>query len=157
VERGLLDVVVNASTTTSVDYELLNSIVNSLELYRRTWSDEDYTMFLQSFNKMLESLSPVKYYPEVLWKLDSLDVLPLWGLNIDKQLLMDLLADIVLVKTSSGRYDYVASLKNNLIILMRELGVDEPEEVLKTCSSRIDEGECLVYTAILLLIKSSNP
>jgi len=43
VERGLLDVVVNASTTTSVDYGLLNSIVNSLELYRRTWSDEDYT------------------------------------------------------------------------------------------------------------------
>jgi len=157
VERGLLDVVVNASTTTSVDYGLLNSIVNSLELYRRTWSDEDYTMFLQSFNKMLESLSPVKYYPEVLWKLDSLDVLPLWGLKIDNQLLMDLLVDIVLVKTSSGRYDYVASLKNNLIILMRELGVDEPEEVLKTCSGRIDEGECLVYTAILLLIKSSNP
>jgi len=81
----------------------------------------------------------------------------LMGLKIDNQLLMDLLVDIVLVKTSSGRYDYVASLKNNLIILMRELGVDEPEEVLKTCSGRIDEGECLVYTAILLLIKSSNP
>jgi len=95
VERGLLDVVVNASTTTSVDYGLLNSIVNSLELYRRTWSDEDYTMFLQSFNKMLESLSPVKYYPEVLWKLDSLDVLPLMGFKNRQTATHGLLADIV--------------------------------------------------------------
>jgi hypothetical protein len=154
----LAPVISNQALQASLPEEsVVDEVVHSLSIYRKTWSDEDYSLFLRCFNKFLEVISPVQYDPLLIERLGVLEPLPLWGLNYDEELLRNTLLSILNVKYKPGDQAAVSQLRKQLVDLLELLGIEDPEEVVSTCDNTRVVEKCLVHASVIVLIKATNP
>lgn len=138
-----------------LDYmENIDKVIQYLEDYSKTWSDESYNMFLKSFNEYLAQITPIEYRRPII-KLDPLyDLIPLWGIRFEREKLRRLLVKIVETKCYPS-VSNIVELRKLLYDFLSEMGVENPEDVLRQCSD-FDEN-CLIYLAIVALVIATNP
>lgn len=135
--------------------ENIDRVIQYLEEYSRTWSDDIYNMFLKSFNEFLSQIAPIEYKRPII-NLDPLcDILPLWGIRFDKEMVKKLLVKLVETKHFPS-VSNIIELKSLLYRFLSELGVENPDDVVGQCNEINDEN-CLIYLAIITLVLSTNP
>jgi hypothetical protein len=148
---------IGLATLESIDYYDVDRFVSALKTYRETWSDEDYVELVRSLNTILERVGAHGYYPLVLEELSSNEILPLWSINLDLDVIKRLIVSTLKAKMKPGDYCEIAELKRNLEDTLRMLGVEEASRVVNLCNTTKHVNDCLIYTSILTLIYATNP
>lgn len=132
-------------------------VVHYLDLYSGTWSDELYEAFLKSFNEYLEHIAPLKHVPHIVELLAEEAVIPLWEAGVNADTVRELLGKVLEIKKYGKQGASVHELKKLLLELLSKLGVDKPESIIESCTSKHGEEDCLTNIAIIALIISTNP
>lgn len=140
----------------SETYRYVDNVIQYLEEYSRTWSDESYSLFLKSFNEYLAQIVPIEYKRPVI-KADSLyDLLPLWGIRFNRDKLRQLLIKLAETRRAPN-YANIIELRELLSSFLADIGVEDADDTLRQCSEHEREDECLSYLAILALVIATNP